>query len=822
MAQGDKLQFIHFSNLSSISILELIEPIMTNYADCIRSHDELSSILRNDLLPFLIKSFSEKQNFPLTLRSIRLINLVLRQYIDLFSPECEAALVVIVRMLDPEAAPPWKRALCLEVLRGVFSDPDVILQIHGRLSSDSQSKKIMRDSLSAFVRIASEKPALIGLGQVSTVPVGNYFLREASGDRKEDQATATSGSATFGVPTTTVPGISLQFSSIKVPCLDQLDKAEPPTLTETYIYSLVLMSLTELAESMAKFILPLTVQAGTRGKKRPKQKDSPATESTDDIPSTSNLPEDRKGELKRSHSYRKRTVPQNPMALEGHPAGEDIQIAASLVEDIWPAVLACCSTFFNSALDADYYRALVRAFQKFAQVVGLLRMSTPRDAFLTTLGKAAIPPYALTASFPSTNSQSVQSPSVLNSAKGFLNVENIVSQASNFLPDRTRRSSLDSQEASMNARNLLCLRALLNLAIALGPLLDSSWSIVLETTQQAEAILAALRMRPVSRDRPGTQTPTQSASEPSMAPSLGSEIAAVQAAATRLFESTVDFPNESFSYVLQALRNLLHFEQTPLSPTKLSSPQTPTHQRRMPSYSGISIRTEANEEDPVFVLDKLRQLGTLNLDRFVEYEPAESGWKLIIETAIPIATGASHAIPTARLLAVEIISRLCQQVFASSLSEDLETRDELQERALSPILAISKALHQIETASDRSSASEMDLQVHLVALEGLRGMLERGGDSLHGAWRLIFSTILTAFGRTQLQNGKSEIKKPENEKSTLLSIALGRSAFSSIQLTCSDFLNAVPDEVLLPLTNLLLAFASQPQDLNISLTVSAQ
>lgn len=798
---------------------------MTNYAACIRSHEELSNILRNDLLPLLIRQFSEKQTFPLTLRSIRLINLVLRQYIDLFSPECEAALVVIVRMLDPEVAPPWKRALCLEVLRGVFSDHDVILRIHGKLSSDTPSSKIMRDSLSAFVRIASEKPALIGLGQISTVPIGNYFQREASGDRREEQAMTSSGSAIVGVPTATVPGISLQFSSMKGLCLDQLDKAEPPALTETYIYSLVLMGLTELAESMAKFILPLTVQTSAKGRKRPKPKDSSAAESTEDITSTSNQLEDRKGELKRSHSYRKRTVPQNPMALEDHPAEEDIHIAASLVEDTWPAVLACCSTFFNSALDADYYRALVRAFQKFAQVVGLLRMSTPRDAFLTTLGKAAIPPHALTASSSIANSQSAQSPSVLNSAKVFLNVENIVTQASNFLPDRTRRSSLDSQEVAMNARNLLCLRALLNLAIALGPLLDSSWSIVLETMQQAEAILAARRMRPVSRDRPGTQTPTQTASDLSNTPSLGSEITAVQAAASRLFESTVDFPNESFNYVLQALRNLLHFEQTPLSPTKLSSPQTPTHQRRMPSYSGISIRTEANEQDPVFALDKLKQLGGLNLDRFVDYEPAESGWKLIIDMAIPIATGANNAVPTARLSAVEAISRLCQQVFASSLSEDLETRNELQERALSPILTISKSLHQIETASGRSSATEMDLQVHLIALEALRAMLERGGDSLHAAWRLIFSTILTTFdGRTQWQNGNgvAESKTVANEKSALLSTALGRSAFSSLQLTCSDFLSTVPDEVLLPLTNLLFAFASQPQDLNISLTVSAQ
>lgn len=822
MAQGGKVQFIHFSSLNPVSILDLVEPVMTNYVNCVRSHEELTNVLRMELLPFLIKTFSEKQNFPLTLRSIRLISLVILHYIDLFPAESEAALALIVHALDPDVSALWKRVLCLEVLRAVFSDPNVILQIHGKLGPDSQGRGIMRDCLSALVRIASEKPALIGLGQMSTVPVGNYFQRESTGDRREEQTTPAGGSATIGVPTASVPGISVQFSSVKTPCLDHLDKAEPPSLPETYIYSLVLASLTELAESMARFILPLTVQGNNKSKKRPKLQDTSVTESTEDFPSGPDRSDDKKGALKRSHSYRKRTIPQNPMAIEDHPAEGDIRIAGSLVEDTWPAVLACCSTFFNSALDAEYYRALVRSFQKFAQVVGLLRMFTPRDAFLTALGKAAIPSHIPTSTFQN-SSQTLQSPTVLQSAKGFLNVENIVNQASSFLPDRTRRSSLDSQEASMNARNLLCLRALLNLAIALGPLLDSSWSIVLETMQQAEALLTTPRMRPVSKDRPGMQTPTQPSADSPITSSLGSEVAAVQAAATRLFESTVDFPNDSFIYVFQALRNLLHIEQTPLSPTKLASPQTPTHQRRMPSHSGISIRADTNEQDPLFVLDKLLQLGTLNLDRFVDYDPSDSGWQLIMGTTIPIVTGQSTASSAARLSAIKMIGRLCQEIFGASISADEDGRDELQERALFPILTVSRSLQRIETARDKSSTSELDLQIHLMALEALRAMLERGGDSIHGAWRTVFSTIMTAFGshpQHQARNGLSRNERLEREKSSLLSAPLGRSAFSSIQLTCSDFLSTVPDEALLPLTNLLFAFAAQSQDVNISLTVS--
>jgi len=723
-------------------------------------------------------------------------------------------------MLEPDASAPWKRALCLEVFRGIFSDAALLLQIHGRFHENHQSKNVLRYCLGAFVRLASEKPTLIGLGQYSTLPVGNYFQREATGERFDDTV-ATSSSTNFGVPTTTVPGISMQFSSVKTPCIDQLDKIDPPPLTDTYIYSLVLTCLTGLSESLTNFVLPLTVQASNKSRKRAKFQELSDAEATEELSSDNSRSEDRKNQLKRSHSYRRRTIPENPLFIDDHPAKDDIQIAASLVEDCWPAVLACCSTFFNASLDSDYYRALVRSFQKFAQVIGLLRMPTPRDAFLTTLSKVSIPSHLLAANFTRGTSQTSQSPTVFSSAKSFLNVDNIVSQASTLLPDRVRRSSLDSNDVSLNARNLLCLRALLNLAIALGPLLDSSWSIVLETMQQAETMLAAPRMHPVSRDRMAVQAPTQASPEASVSPGLSPEIVAVQAAEKRLFESTADFPNESFRFVLQALCNLVHMDQLPSSPDKPASPQTPTHQRRVSSFSGISIRTETQGKDLLFVLEKLREVGTINLDRFLEYEPSESGWELIVDTVKAIAVGSQNAAAPARLSAADIVSRLSQQVFSASLSQGPEVKNELQQRALSTIFALCNDLRTNEKEPDNSSSSEIDLQVHSVALEALRTILERGGDSLTGAWRIVFKTISTAFSSQHQRStniGGADQDEPFVDIA-LHSVSIGHSAFSSVQLTISDFLNAVPDDDLFPLTNLLSAFASQTQDVNISLTV---
>ena len=172
----------------------------------------------------------------------------------------------------------------------------------------------------------------------------------------------------------------------------------------------------------------------------------------------------------------------------------------------------------------------------------------------------------------------------------------------------------------------------------------------------------------------------------------------------------------------------------------------------------------------------------------------------------------------ARLSAADTVSRLSQQVFSASLSQSPNVRNELQQRALSTIFAL---CHDLLT-NERESPSEVDLQVHSIALEALRTILERGGDSLSGAWRIVFETISTAFSsqpHRSINIGGIDPDEPFID-SALHSISIGHSAFSSVQLTCSDFLNAVPDDDLFPLTNLLSAFASQTQDVNISLTVS--
>ncbi|KAF2463144.1 uncharacterized protein BDR25DRAFT_273470 [Lindgomyces ingoldianus] len=812
---GERPSFIRFSSIPATSTLELIEAILSNHGSIISTHTELAQVLRTLLMPMIIRSLSDRHSFPITLRTFRILFLLIRNHSAIMPSECEIALGLLNHMLDPEASPLWKRALCLEIFRGLYSEPRLVLQIYGQFDEQEGKKCIFGDNLAAFVRLATEKPAIIGIGQHSTVPAARTDGKDTASEQAVAEAGAIAG--VIGTPVSDSSpghhtGISTQWSTLKTPCMDHLDKADPPTLPETYVYSLVLTCITNLSESLAKFVLPLTVHHESKSKKRSKTEDLPK----EDLEAVSPGPSNRR--LSRTQSYRKKTVPVNPLTLTDHSAHFLIRTTSALVNECWPAVLATCSTFLNAALDADFYRALVRAVQKFTQVAGLLRLSTPRDAFLTTLGKAAVPSNLVLANMASPKTPTPENAGVFTNAKGLLSVDSLVSQASSMSLDKNRRPSHEASLPMLGPRNLLCLRALLNLAIALGPTLQSAWSIIFETLQIADLVMA------MSNYQSGVRTPIASGNRVDTESSfekVEAETSAVQAAARRLFESTVDFPNDSFVELLKALCMLLHSESDSGSrtPTNLVRPPA-LHQRRMGSVSGISLNTENNARDSVFALNKIGELATLNESRLAQYDPPESGWNVFVAELVRFSADESKP-ASARLLAADILSRTVREIAELSMVD--EQRNDIQIRILSALQTQISAMHSNDDEDE--TYNDTDIRIHQIALEALKNVLEQCGESLVAGWDSVFASLLSVF-----ISQSSDIVEDESEDNArnghairsgqieVISRQLARSAFGTVQLVCSDFLAAVPDTSLSTLLELLLRFSSAQEDLNMSLT----
>ncbi|KAK8068689.1 hypothetical protein PG994_005305 [Apiospora phragmitis] len=509
-----------------------------------------------------------------------------------------------------------------------------------------------------------------------------------------------------------------------------------------------------------------------------------------------------------------------------------------MVDECWPAILATCSTFLYAALDSEYYHGLVRAFQKFAHVAGLLQLATPRDAFLTTLGKAAVPPNVFTAclgagsSKPIVSTPATETPNgILGNARGLLSVENLVTPVG-AAGERQRQASLDANSIpqTLNTRNLLCLRALLNLGIALGPTLGSSWRIVLETMQQADFIL-------FSTGEIAGRTPIATKGQDSRAESeansllanFGTEVKQVKTAGTRLLESTVDFPNEPFLEVVDAICNLL--ERQPDDTSESSSrPNSPPSQTLTPPAQGLrtptgqhrrmlSISTQAavspNIEDQ-FALAKLGDVANINIDRLLSYNPELSGWTRFTSELVNMLCSAP-ASPQVRRRAADILVDLVLN--AAKVADNLgdQLRSKVQQRLLEALRDSLLPLQKEERISSITNYAT-DVDIHKVILEGLKSLLDDSGETLISGWDVAFEIIGSIFIKKRFADDTNKGMDSQSSLVLTRSSKLIRSSFSSLQLISSDFLSSLPNSCFLILVDTLYKFCSQDDDLNIALT----
>ena len=799
--QGGEALFVCFEPISRIVGLEIIESVLKNYAKLLIKHRELMQIIRSHVMKMVTNSLSDKLSFPFTMRTMRIFTIILQHFIDLLPSECEAALSLLNQVLDSEAGIAWKRILCLEVMRMVYSDPGLAFKIHAQCDESNKGKPIMRDNITVLVRIAAELSTTTG-SRSQSVTSSSTITTPKIKDLGEDNGAAIANFAPIGT----------QPSFASMTCLEQLEKVDQPVVSEGYLYYLILTCMTGLSEAMARFILPFTVHNDSKTKKS-KVKDKMAAKRVDDEYQNDEADQTQDNFQPIGSSNRHKAIPLNPLSLKAHKSYQRINTVAAFIRECWPGIMATCSTFLTASLDVDNYRALVRSMQKFAQVAGLLRLRTPRDAFLTTLGKSAVPSSVLTATLSSQTTSSLESNSGFSGNKGSQSVESPIHPNTSIAFDKKGRTSLDNSVPTLTPRNMLCLRALLNLAIALGPILQSAWSIIIEILQQSDIITAALTEKTALNNLQHSSSTISM--DPSAAHALNLEIEAVQAAAYRLFESTVDFPNDAFIDVLKALFSLLRGNYPEPNNGHSSNP------RRVGSISGPISSTKNDIQDYLFALGKIGDVATINFRRFTNFGPKESGWDILRSELISV-TGSAAVAASARRMAAGILTRLMIDI-ASAARDEASDRQEVTNTQLLDTLRLT-----IETLNLKQkrgiTMNETDSEIHITSLEALKSLLERCGDALSDGWKLVFAMISSIFYDmedvgTILENNYTKVNSGSELNIDIISPSVCRIAFEALELLCADFLSSIPERMFTTLIDILTRFTLQNIDLNISLTV---
>ena len=796
LTEGHKPKYIQGATLAQNFGLELIELILASHAASLVERPEQLHTLQIRLMPFLTRLLSEKSSFSATVRAFRVAKLVLVNLLGELSSQCETLLSLLNHLLDQDSAPVWKRVLCLELYKYFHADTGLIIKMYARFDETDEGRNIIRDHLGSLARLASEKPVIIGLGSQSSIP---HVPIDDSGEQAALQAGGLVGSIGASVASIDLntPGISTHWSQTKTPLMEQLDKQEPSPIPATYIYSLTLACLTTFEESLARFLMPFTVPSEKKVKRKlTKSQTAPQDAGSQDetVPRAAS-----------ATKMTQRRTPINPLSLTSHPLYGDIEVASHMIDQCWPALLAGSSTFLNASLDNENFHALIRSFQKFTQIAGLLGFSTPRDAFLTTLGKHSLPSSRVTktAPTPKLDDHEETIPDGDSSRDP--------SPAPNVSTMRKSDSNGDSSTPIIGTRHLLCLRALLNLGIALGPVLHKSWSIIFEALQQAD-LLASVQGLPQksSSSRSRSNSAAREEFRGANSEHLRTEITAVDTASSRLFESTTDLDDVAFLDVLEGLCALLPQADpidTDATANVTLSPNPPRKHQKLRSVSGTAMEGMTSRHEGVFALDKVKDIIRCNIERFNQIDDSNSGWSLLL-TRLMATLGSDTDNSNLRVEAARALNDLLVLTVINDSSSSQEAGQLSRARSLSALLAEVHILRQKSSHATRLS-EQCGIDIHRSALDALRAILEHCGDSLRVGWSdvlAIVSSVFEAGSRDRQTQPRSPI--------------LVRSSFGSIELICTDFLSSVPHASLLQLLDTLYHFSEQHLDLNISLTTA--
>ncbi len=224
-----------------------------------------------------------------------------------------------------------------------------------------------------------------------------------------------------------------------------------------------------------------------------------------------------------------------------------------------------------------------------------------------------------------------------------------------------------------------------------------------------------------------------------------------------------------------------------------------------------------NQEDR-FALAKLGDLASINLDRLLSYPPEVSGWTPLISELISTLSSTSNTAPV-RSRAADTLVRLLLDVANAVAGQPEDARGHIQTRLLEALRNALLPL-QIEDRDVSVTSYSTDVDIHKIMLEGLKNILESGGEALVSGWDIIFEIIDTIFTTQSLSYKRNAAVLGQ----TCLDDAVGQADPPLIRFSAANMLRFplfFTAELLLSQSRRIPStiFALQDDELNIALTV---
>lgn len=489
-------------------------------------------------------------------------------------------------------------------------------------------------------------------------------------------------------------------------------------------------------------------------------------------------------------------------------------VVKGMAESAWPALLAALSFCMGTNLSDGLFAEVLSALQDFTTACGLLGLSTPRDAFFSTLGKYAVPPPAVSAM-----QSYMDAPTTSRASAGMISVDSL---------------GLGGQQSAtppaLSERNLACLRSVVLTARILASTLGDSWHDVLEVLQNANFMLGA--KKPNMPRRPTLASPQLGSTATMGRQSIeGSEqsrpevfdeldVESIQSAINLLFDGTRDLSDSAFTTFILALCRLssemIGVSDRPTNSTDVPSntlmspgPRSPTVEAVRRRSSGINISNSIKSGERSYSLGKIRIVAMLNLGRIVNSDPS-IGWTTVTHHLLAVAR--HHTAPsTIRIQASDTLADLLLGAIRVGKSSDVQHH------------VFDVLVRQVDS-EPVSSVLSTDYDVRASGYQTLNQILESSGHSLEVGWKTIFDMldiVCRDTSATPLRRTDSQISiSSTSARPYTLSkgdVNLVRITFPSLNLICTDFLSSLDPDSMRRCISCLGCFGKQQEDVNITL-----
>uniref|UniRef100_A0A7M4EM04 Protein MON2 homolog n=1 Tax=Crocodylus porosus TaxID=8502 RepID=A0A7M4EM04_CROPO len=463
--------------------LELLESVLNDFPQVFLQHQEFSFLLKERVCPLVIKLFSpnikfrqgsssssspapvEKPYFPICMRLLRVVSVLIKQFYSLLVTECEIFLSLLVKFLDADK-PQWLRAVAVESIHRLCVQPQLLRSFCQFYDMKQHSTKVFRDIVNALGSFIQSLFLVPNTGNTSatTNQTGGNTPGGTASAQTNPGILGMGGGATvlpaFEYRGTWIPILNVTVQgSAKATYLEMLDKVEPPTIPEGYAMSVAFHCLLDLVRGITTMIEGELGQAETDGQTMTETTLSPAQSS-------------------------------DQQSVSGQTDKELVSRAVweEMVNACWCGLLAALSLLLDASTDEAATENILKAELTMAALCGKLGLVTSRDAFITAICKGSLPPhYALTVLNSTTAALSNKTYSIQGQ-----NVQMISpsSESHQQVVAVGQPLALQPQGTVMlTSKNIQCMRTLLNLAHCHGAVLGTSWQLVLATLQHLVWIL---------------------------------------------------------------------------------------------------------------------------------------------------------------------------------------------------------------------------------------------------------------------------------------------------------------------------------------------